>query len=61
MEISNLRPICAVCNNGLGSTNMIDWILFYIINMEEIKEIIGEEIDHSNELLINFLYYKTII
>lgn len=26
LEISNLRPICAVCNHSMGRTNMVDFI-----------------------------------
>ena len=29
LEINNLRPICAVCNNGMGETNMIDYVKTY--------------------------------
>jgi len=28
-EISNLRPICAVCNHSMGSENMIDFVKRY--------------------------------
>jgi hypothetical protein len=28
-EISNLRPICAPCNQSMGATNMIDFIVKY--------------------------------
>lgn len=29
LEINNLRPICAVCNNGMGQMNMIDYVKKY--------------------------------
>ncbi len=29
MEINNLRPICAVCNHSMGTTNMLDYIKKY--------------------------------
>lgn len=29
MEITNLRPICAVCNHSMGRMNMIDYIKRY--------------------------------
>lgn len=29
LEISNLRPICAVCNHSMGRTNMIEFIKRY--------------------------------
>ena len=29
LEINNLRPICAVCNNGMGKMNMVDYVKKY--------------------------------
>lgn len=29
LEINNLRPICAVCNNGMGQMNMVDYVKKY--------------------------------
>jgi 5-methylcytosine-specific restriction endonuclease McrA len=29
LEINNLRPICAVCNNGMGHMNMVDYVKKY--------------------------------
>jgi 5-methylcytosine-specific restriction endonuclease McrA len=29
LEINNLRPICAVCNNGMGQMNMVDYVKTY--------------------------------
>lgn len=29
LEISNLRPICAVCNNSMGTENMIEFVKKY--------------------------------
>jgi len=29
LEINNLRPICAVCNHGMGQMNMIDYVKKY--------------------------------
>lgn len=29
LEINNLRPICAVCNHGMGEMNMVDYVKKY--------------------------------
>lgn len=29
LEISNLRPICSVCNHSMGTENMVDFVKKY--------------------------------